>query len=90
MKKLKGIVNITVQQVCALAALTVKNLGLKAKIPSAEPIWNGFLRVTVKVLNSYSLIKYEPHLPRCGYLQQPCTYNVLGCEPLYTAKIQAR
>ena len=81
---------MTVQQVCALAALTVKNLGWKAKIPSAGPIWNGFLRVTVKVLNRHSLIKYEPHLPRCGYLQQPCAYNVPGCEPLCTVKIQAR
>ena len=33
MKKLKGIVNITVQQVCALAALTVRKLGLEGKNP---------------------------------------------------------
>ena len=33
MKKLKGIVNITVQQVCAFAALTVKKLGLEGKNP---------------------------------------------------------
>ena len=33
MKKLKGIVNMTVQQVCALAALTVKKLGLEGKNP---------------------------------------------------------
>ena len=41
---------ITVQQVCALAALTISG---KAKIPSVQPIWNGFLQVTMKVLNSY-------------------------------------
>ena len=28
-------------------------MGWKAKIPSAKPIWNGFLLVTVKGLNSY-------------------------------------
>ena len=28
-------------------------MGRKAKIPSAKPIWNGFLLVTVRVLNSY-------------------------------------
>ena len=44
---------ITVQQVCALAALTEDNISGKAKIPSAQPIWNGFLQVTMKVLNSY-------------------------------------
>ena len=29
-------------------------MGRKAKIPSAKPIWNGFLLVTVRVLNSYT------------------------------------
>ena len=33
MKKLKEIVNITVQQVCAFDALTVKKLGLEGKNP---------------------------------------------------------
>lgn len=33
MKKLKGIVNMTVQQVCALAALTIRNHELEGKNP---------------------------------------------------------
>ena len=33
-------------------ALTI-NLSLKAKILSAKPMWNGFLLVTVRALNSY-------------------------------------
>ena len=32
--------------------------GLEAKIPSAKPIWNGFLLVTVRVLNSYEKMRF--------------------------------
>ena len=34
-----------------------KTIGWRAKIPSAKLIWNGFLRVTMKVLNSYKICK---------------------------------
>ena len=34
-----------------------ENLNWKAKILSAQPIWNGFLHVTVRVRNSYILNK---------------------------------
>lgn len=33
---------ITVQQVCALAALTIRKHRLEGKIPSAKLIWNKF------------------------------------------------
>lgn len=47
---------VTIQQVCALTALTVRKHSWKTKIPSAKLIWNGFLHVTTKVLNSYDVL----------------------------------
>ena len=44
---------VPVQQVCELAALTVRKLSLEGKISSEQPIRNGFLHVAVRVLNSY-------------------------------------
>ena len=38
-----------------ISAFTIlKNMDRKEKIPSAKPIWNGFLLVTVRGLNSYT------------------------------------
>ncbi len=52
---------VTIQQVCALAVLTVRKPGhASTKIPSPKAILNGFLHVTMKVLNSYKkLMKFE-------------------------------
>ena len=45
---------ITVQQVCALAALTVRKHKPESKNPIGAADLNGFLLVTMKVLNSYN------------------------------------
>ena len=43
---------ITVQQVCALAALTIRKHRLEGKNPVSEADLEQILRVTMKVLNS--------------------------------------
>ena len=46
---------VTVQQVCAFTALTVRKLGLEGKNPIGIADLE-FLRVTVRVLNSYECL----------------------------------
>ncbi|MDO5417464.1 MAG: hypothetical protein Q4F29_09715 [Lachnospiraceae bacterium] len=52
-------IQVTVQQVCALAALTVRKRGIAGKNPIDEVDFHGFLLVTVKVLNSYEYKKKQ-------------------------------
>ena len=47
---------VTVQQVCAFTALTVRKLGLEGKNPIGIADLEWILRVTVRILNSYECL----------------------------------